>query len=407
MSHRLVVLAHYFRIYRESCLKYDLIAAMVVFFVAIPLCLGIALASGAPFFAGILSGIIGGIVVGGLSASAVSVSGPAAGLAAIVLTAITQLGSFETFLLALFFAGILQILMGTLSAGILADYVPPHVIHGLLGGVGVLLIFNQLPYIVINHGALFISFISLLSLIVLETSKHHRLKRLPASILVVLIGTVINEMLLSINSNFAQQGEQLVYIPHLTTLKDWLKQLHFPNWSAWSHLNVYNYGLILAIVASLESLLNIKASENIDPKKRRISKNRELVAQGLGNLIAGLIGGVPVTSVIVRTSVNIQAGSKTKFSAIFHGCYIFLAILFIPALLNHVPLCSLAAILVFTGYKLASPKLFKIIYQQGPQHFIPFIATLLGVATFNVLAGIMFGMLLSLVMTQKSTSMIR
>ncbi|MDF1678323.1 MAG: SulP family inorganic anion transporter [Legionellaceae bacterium] len=438
MNNTLVALYQQFHTYKQRSLKPDLVAALVVFFVAIPLCLGIALASGAPLFSGILSGIIGGIIVGSLSGSHVSVSGPAAGLAAVVITAIAQLGDFNTFLLALCLAGVFQLITGTLRAGFFAEYVPSNIIQGLLSAVGVLLIFKQLPLAFtltsslselkmhlldategfslkplrdvsyhINSGAMIISVISLLILIYFEKTSIKWLKAIPGTIVVVLFGIALNEVFVLTHSYLAQNSLQLVNIPQHSGLNDWLEQLHFPKWSAWSNPDVYIYAGILAIVASLESLLNIKASEKLDTRHTRISKNRELVAQGIGNIAAGLIGGIPVTSVIVRTSVNLQAGAKTKASAIFHGFYLLFAILLIPAFLNRIPICSLAAVLIFTGYKLSSPKLFKTIYRQGPDRFIPFLVTLIGIVTLNILTGIIIGLLTSLFFILKSNSQAR
>lgn len=438
MTNSLATLQRQFRIYRKRHLRFDLVSALVVFFVAIPLCLGIALASGAPLLSGVLSGIVGGIVVGCLSSSSVSVSGPAAGLAAVVITAITQLGDFHVFLLALFFAGFLQIITGAFKAGFFAEYVPANVIQGLLSAVGILLILKQLPLAFtltsslselkmhlldaaegfslrplrdvsyhINSGAMIISICSLLLLIYFEKTTVKWLKPIPGTIIVVLFGIALNEFFVLTHSYLAQNSPQLVNIPSHDKISDWLDQLSFPAWSAWANPNVYVYGGILAIVASLESLLNIKGAEKLDKNHRRTSKNRELLAQGFGNLCASLIGGIPVTSVIVRTSVNIQAGSKTKASTIFHGLYLLFAMLLIPSFLNRIPLCSLAAVLIFTGYKLSSPKLFKTIYAQGMDRFIPFLATLIGIVTLNILTGIIIGLLTSLFFILKSNSEVR
>lgn len=428
----------HFRVYRKRALKFDLVSALVVFFVAIPLCLGIALASNAPLISGLLSGIVGGIVVGLLSNSQVSVSGPAAGLAAVVFTAIAQLGSFDVFLLALIFAGLLQLITGSLKAGFFAEYVPSNVIQGLLSGIGILLILNQLPLAFtltssltelkmhlldsaerfslkplsdvsyhINSGAMIISIISLVMLIFFEKTKIKWLKAIPGTIIVVLFGITMNEIFLATHSYLAQSSPQLVNIPRGEEFSDLVSQLTSPKWSAWNNLDVYLYGGILAIVASLETLLNIKAAEKLDTKHRRTCKNRELVAQGIGNTLAGLIGALPITSVVVRTSVNIQAGSKTKLSSVMHGLLLFFSILLIPGLLNRIPLCSLAAVLIFTGYKLSSPKLFKTVYDQGLDRFIPFLVTTLGIVILNLLSGIILGLLVSLFFILKQNSQAR
>ena len=425
-------------VYQKRSFKFDFIAAVVVFLVAIPLCLGIALASGAPLFSGILSGIIGGIVVGCLSGSPVSVSGPAAGMAAVVLAAIAQLGDFNSFLLALMLAGLLQIVIGSLRAGFIADYVPSNVIQGLLCAIGILLIFKQLPLAFtlssdlaelkmhlldttegfevkplrdisyhINSGAMIITFISMALLIYFEKTKCSWLKIIPGPIAVVIAGIALNEVFLFSHSYLLQNSPQLVNIPEHDGFSDFLAQMQSPAWSAWTNPKIYMYALILAIVASLESLLNIKAGEKLDRKRRYCSKNQELIAQGFGNLVAGLIGGIPVTSVIVRTSVNVQAGSKTKFATILHGIFILLAVIVIPQMLNKIPLASLASILIYTGYKLTKPSIYRSIYRQGWDRFIPFIATLISIVIFNLLAGILFGLLVSLFFILKSNSQAR
>lgn len=427
-----------FRIYRHRFLKFDLIAAIVVFLVAIPLCLGIALASGAPLFSGILSGIVGGIVVGSISGSHVSVSGPAAGMAAVVLTAIAQLGDFNTFLLALVLAGVLQIIVGALRAGFVADYVPSNVVQGLLCAIGILLIIKQLPLAFtlsrdlaelkthllestesltfrplyylsyhINEGAAIISVISFAILIYADKAKSKWVQSIPAPIVVVIAGILINELYIFLNSTLAQNTPHLVNIPQHDGFSDFISQLEFPQWSSWANPKVYLYAFIIAIVASLESLLNVKAGEKLDKKRRYCSKDRELVAQGCGNLTAGLIGGIPITSVIVRTSVNIQSGAKTKASAILHGVFILFAVLLISNWLNKIPLSSLAAILIFTGYKLTKPSIYKAIYQQGMDRFIPFIATVISIVAFNLLAGILIGLAISLFYILKSNSKAR
>lgn len=427
-----------FNIYRQRHLKDDLIAGIVVFLVAIPLCLGIALASGAPLFSGILSGIIGGIVVGTLSGSQVSVAGPAAGMAAVVLAAIAQLGDFHTFLFALILAGIIQLLIGSLRAGFVADYIPSNVVQGLLCAIGILLIIKQLPLAFtlstdlkelqshllestegiafnplydlsqhINTGATVISLISLTILIYCEKTTLGWLKSIPAPIIVVIIGILLNEAFLMSESSLAQNNPHLVNIPMHNGFTDLLGQLQFPDWSAWENPKVYLYAFIIAIVASMESLLNVKAGEKLDKTHRYCSKDRELVAQGVGNMTAGLIGGIPITSVIVRTSVNVEAGSKTKMSTIFHGLFLFLAVLLIEHLLNKIPLSSLAAILIYTGYKLTDPSIYRETYQQGMDRFIPFVATVISIVVFNLLLGIIIGLFISLFFILKSNSTAR
>lgn len=426
------------RVYKSRYLKFDFISAIVVFLVAIPLCLGIALASNAPLFSGILSGIIGGIVVGSLSGSHVSVSGPAAGMAAVVLAAIAQLGDFNSFLLALTLAGLLQIMVGAFRAGFIADYIPSNVIQGLLCAIGILLIIKQLPLAFtlssdlaelkmhllettegfslkplyelsfhINSGALLISIISFFILIYFNRTSISWLKMVPGPIVVVVAGIVLNELFVYTNSYLAQNSPQLVNIPTHDGVSDFLSQLELPNWSAWINPKVYMYAVVLAIVASLETLLNIKAGEKLDKKRRYCSKDRELLAQGFGNTLAGLIGGIPITSVIVRTSVNIQSGAKTKVSAILHGIFILVAVMLIPYALNKIPLSSLAAILIYTGYKLTKPAIYKNVYEQGWDRFIPFIATIVSIVMLNLLAGILIGLFVSLFYILKSNSQAR
>lgn len=438
MSNAMTIGLRKLNIYKQRQLKFDFVAGIVVFLVAIPLCLGIALASGAPLFSGILSGIIGGVVVGILSGSQVSVSGPAAGMAAVVLTALSQLGDFNTFLLALTFAGVLQIIVGSLRAGFVADYVPSNVVQGLLCAIGILLIIKQLPLAFtlstdlqelekhlseatesvtfnplidlsyhINSGATIISLISFAILIFSEKTSIKWFKEIPAPIIVVIAGILINETFLISNSPFAQNNPHLVNIPQHNGFSDFLSQLQFPAWSSWTNPKVYLYAFIIAVVASLESLLNVKAGEKLDRNHRYCSKDQELIAQGVGNIAAGLIGGIPITSVIVRTSVNIQAGAKTKVAAILHGFFILFAVLLIAGWLNKIPLSSLAVILIYTGYKLTKPSIYTSIYQQGMDRFIPFIATVISIVAFNLLAGILIGLAISLFYILKSNSQVR
>ncbi|KTD42111.1 bifunctional SulP family inorganic anion transporter/carbonic anhydrase [Legionella parisiensis] len=427
-----------FRIYAKRYFKFDFVAAIVVFLVAIPLCLGIALASGAPLFSGILSGVIGGVIVGCISGSHVSVSGPAAGMAAVVVAAIAHLGDFNTFLVALLLAGLLQIIIGGFRAGFVADYVPSNVVQGLLCAIGILLIIKQLPlaftlsadfnelkthlletteeitlspilalYHHINTGAMLITLLSLATLIYFDLTKNKVLKEIPSPILVVILGVLLNELFQWTDSNLAQNSPQLVNIPQTDGFYDLFGQLEYPNWAALYNPKVYLYAFIIGIVASLETLLNLKAGEKLDKKRRYSSSNRELVAQGVGNMTAGLIGGIPVTSVIVRTSINIQAGSKSKISTILHGIFIFVAVLLIPGTLNKIPLSSLAAILIYTGYKLNKPTIYRSIYAQGSDRFIPFIATVIGIIAFNLLTGILIGLGVSLFYILKSNSQAR
>lgn len=424
--------------YKRTNLKFDFISAIVVFLVAIPLCLGIAMASGAPLFSGILSGIIGGIVVGSLSGSQVSISGPAAGMATVVLAGITQLGDFQVFLLALTIAGILQIIVGALRAGFIADYIPSNVIQGLLCAIGILLIVKQLPLAFtlssnlaelkehlldvtdtlslyplmnlsmhINTGASIISLSCIAVLIYLDKTKMQWLKAIPGPIIAVALGVVLNELFSVTDSFLAQNGPHLVNIPKHESFIEFFSAMQTPTWSAFTNPHVYIYAIVIAAVASLESLLNIKAGEKLDKRRAYCSKDQELLAQGFGNLAAGLVGGIPVTSVIVRTAINVQSGARTKMATILHGFFILLAIMLVPDALNKIPLSALAAILIHTGYKLSSPAIYKAVYRQGLNRFIPFIITTIGIISFNLLAGILIGLLVSLFFILKTNSQVR
>ena len=373
-------------------LQSDLPASLVVFLVALPLCLGIALGSKVPLFSGIIAGVIGGIVVGFLSGSPLSVSGPAAGLTAIVAAAILKLPTFETFLLAVVIAGIIQLVLGFLKAGILGDYVPNSVIKGMLAAIGIILILKQLPHLVgfdkdflgdetfsqadnentfseilnafgfITPGAALIGFISIAILVLFENKKikeNSILKQIPAPLLVVAIGLIINEVLNANNSSLAIQAEHLVNLPVAKNMSDFIGLFSKPDFSQLNNSTMWTVAITLAIVASLETLLSIEAIDKIDPYKRVTPTNRELKAQGIGNIISGLLGGLPVTSVIVRSSANVNAGAISKKSAIMHGILLFASVLLIPNLLNKIPLSALAAILIFTGYKLTKIPMIK------------------------------------------------
>lgn len=412
--------------YPRGYFKYDLTAGIVVFLVAIPLCLGVALASGAPLFSGIIAGILGGIVVGLISESQLSVSGPAAGMVAVVLAAITQLGSFEAFLLALCLAGLLQIIIGLFRAGFIADYIPSNVIQGLLCAIGILIILKQLPFAFtytvdnailleqlrttantlnfsalegityhLNLGACIISLISLAILIFLDTTQHPFFKKIPGPIVVVTIGVIINGIYNSLWPAFAQFSTELVNIPITGSLGSFLNLFTHPNWHAWTNPTIYLYAFILAAVASLEALLNLEAVEKLDRARRYVSRNRELVAQGVGNTLAGLLGGIPITSVIVRSSVNIQAGAKSKVSTIIHGILILAVAIAVPHWMNLVPLASLAAILIHIGYKLTKPAIYSEAYKQGFSIFLPFIITVTAIVATNLLTGILIGLFFS------------
>ena len=412
--------------------RQDLPASIVVFFVAVPLCLGIALASGAPLFAGIIAGIVGGIIVGIASGSPLGVSGPAAGLAVIVLTSIAALGSWPAFLLAVVLAGVLQLIMGFAKAGFIAYFFPSSVIKGMLTGIGLLIILKQIPHAlgydkdaigddsffqfdgentisaiikafdVITPGAVLIAMISIAILILWDkvlTKKHKIFQLIQGPIVVVVLGIVMNYLFQSGTLNFSLADDQVVRLPVAHNLTEFFSQFTFPDFSAITNVKVWEVAVVLAIVASLETLLCVEATDKMDPQKRVTPTNRELKAQGLGNIISGLIGGLPITQVIVRSSANISFGGKTKMSAILHGVFLLISAITIAGLLNMIPLASLAAILIMVGYKLAKPSLFKLMYKMGWEQFIPFTATVVGILATDLLKGITIGILFGIFYT--------
>ncbi|MDX5418634.1 MAG: sulfate transporter, partial [Hymenobacteraceae bacterium] len=370
----------------------DIPAGIVVFLVALPLCLGIALASGAPLIAGLISGIIGGIVVGIFSQSHVSVSGPAASLTAVVLVAIQNLERFEVFLLALVIGGLMQATLGLLKAGLIADYMPTSIIKGLLAAIGLILILSQLPYALgvaldksrlLNYsenfftgvhqrvsyilksmapGAIALSVISLGILIFWDRTFLRKLKLVPPFLVVVILGVVLNQLFRYAIPSFYLDGVHLVNIPAINGLSSFVT---FPDFTAIGNIQVWTYAFTIALIASIASLLAIEAADNLDPHNRRSPPNRELVAQGIGNTLAGLVGGIPITSVIVRSSVNIETGAETKLSTIIHGTLLLLSVLFLSSVINLIPLASLAVLLLVVGYKLASIAIFKSMYRKG------------------------------------------
>lgn len=405
-------------------LHHDLPASLVVFLVALPLCLGIALASGAPLFAGIIAGIVGGIVVGTISGSHTGVSGPAAGLAVIVLNSITELGSFELFLVAVVLAGFIQIGMGILKGGIIAYYFPNSIIMGMLSGIGIIIFLKQLPHAVgddrdtegdlsffqqdgentfteilhmfdyLSPGAIIITVLSLLILIMWETKyfKQNKILRLiPGPLLAVITGIGLNVLFGKIGA-LSLRPDQMVTIPISDGFSGFVNNITLPGFSALSNSQIYITALVIAVVASLETLLCVEASDKLDKHHRSTPTNRELIAQGVGNVVSGLIGGLPVTQVIVRSSANIQSGARTKVSAIFHGMLLFVSILLVPKMLNMIPLATLAAILFIVGYKLAKPSVFKVIYSQGKEQFVPFMVTILGIIFTDLLTGLGLGL---------------
>jgi len=412
-----------------SNLRYDIPAGIAVFLVAVPLCLGIALASGAPLFSGLIAGIIGGLIVPLFSRSALGVSGPAAGLAVIVLTAIQDLG-FDTFLLALFIAGIIQAGLGFIKAGIIGYFFPSSVITGMLSGIGIIIFLKQIPHAwgydgdyegnlaffqydgfntfsefshmldYISFGAVIVATISMALLLLWElpfVKNQKFLRFLPGSLVAVVASILASQLFNAYFPALAIAEEHLVSIPVAQSSADLFNQFTFPDFSQIGNPQVYITAFTLAIVASLESLLCVEAADKMDIYKRVTPTNRELIAQGIANSASGLIGGLPVTQVIVRSSANIQSGAKTKASAFVHGLMLLIAALIIPTVLNLIPLASLAAILFVVGYKLAKPELFIKMYKTGMYHFVPFIATVLGLIFTNLLLGIAIGLVIALV----------
>lgn len=405
--------------------RQDLPASIVVFFVAVPLCLGIALASGAPLISGLIAGIVGGILVGAISGSPLGVSGPAAGLAVIVLSAITELGAFETFLVAVVLAGLIQIALGLMGAGILGYFFPSSVIKGMLAGIGVLIVLKQIPHAVghdsdpegdfkyaqsdgdttfgalqsmfddITPGAVIVSATCLAILILWESvlSKRAKIFRLIQGPLVaVAFGIAYQLITTTIDSSLALSGDHLVSVPVAESFSGFLGLLTHPDWSQIGNSAVWVTAVTIAVVASLETLLCVEATDKLDPEKRITPTNRELLAQGFGNLGSGLIGGLPITQVIVRSSANIQSGGRTKLSAILHGTFLLIFVSLLPGILNLIPLASLAAILFVVGYKLARPALFKQMWGLGLSQFLPFIITIVGIVRIDLLTGIGLGM---------------
>jgi MFS superfamily sulfate permease-like transporter len=409
--------------------KSDVKSGLVVFLVALPLCLGIALASGAPLFSGIISGVVAGIVVGLLSGSQLSVSGPAAGLTAIVLAAIATLGSFEAFLLAGFLAGVIQIILGFVKAGILSNYLPSNVIEGMLAAIGIIIILSQLPHAVgfdemnegdywfmnaagdhqifttlantinfIHPGAVVVVLVSLAVLIAfLQVPFLKRLKSIPGALVAVLAGVGINEVFKATGSSWAISQNHLVSLPMPESMTQFWNQFSLPDFSQIGNTEIWVVAVTIAAVASIETLLCIEAADKMDPLKRYTDTNRELKAQGIGNMLSCLIGGIPITSVIVRTSANVNSGGRTKIAAISHGIFLMAAVLAIPFLLNKIPLASLAAILIVIGFKLASPQKFVHMWRNSKKfQFIPFVVTVVAVVTTDLLIGVGIGLAVSI-----------
>jgi MFS superfamily sulfate permease-like transporter len=412
-----------------NTLKNDIPASIVVFFVALPLCLGIALASGAPLFSGLIAGIVGGIIVGALSGSHIGVSGPAAGLAAIVLTAIGTLGGFENFLVAVVLGGAIQILFGVLRAGVIGYYFPSSVIKGMLTGIGIIIILKQIPHFfgydsdpegdfafiqvdgsntfseilnMVNNISLGPTIIAIVGLAILLlwdkvlSSKGKIFKLIQGPLVAVIIG-IVYFVFTRGNDQYGISSEHLVSVPVPSDFDSFMGQFRLPNFSAITNPAIWVTAFTIALVASLETLLCVEATDKLDPEKRVTPTNRELLAQGTGNMISGMIGGLPITQVIVRSSANIQSGGKSKKSAIIHGFLLLISVVMIPGLLNMIPLSVLAAILFIVGFKLAKPSLFKTMYDLGWKQFIPFIVTVLGIIFTDLLVGIGMGLMVGIV----------
>jgi len=404
-------------------IKNDFPASIVVFFVALPLCLGIALASDAPPLSGLIAGIIGGIVVGFLSGSKIGVSGPAAGLAAIVVTALATLGSFETFLVAVVLAGAIQILFGVLRLGVIGYFFPNSVIVGMLTGIGIIIILKQIPHLFgydiepmgadsfveqsgettlsaiahiknnITTGSMIIGFLGLVIIVFWDnvlSQKHKVFKLIQGPIIAVLVGTILK--LIFDSGNLAISSNHLVQIPIASNVDDLVGFLTFPKWSEITNPLVWTVAFTIALVASLETLLSVEATDKLDPEKNITPTNRELFAQGIGNVASGLIGGLPITQVIVRSSANIQSNAKSKTSTIIHGIFLLLAVVLLAGLLNQVPNAVLAAVLIVVGYKLAKPALFMKMWHRGWTQFLPFIVTIFVIVFKDLLWGIFTGL---------------
>lgn len=415
--------------------KSDLQSSLVVFLVALPLCLGIALASNAPLAAGLYAGIIGGIIIGSLSGSQISVSGPAAGLTVIVITSIQTLGTFQAFTLAVFIAGFIQIAFSIFKGGAIGDYFPSSVIKGMLAAIGIILILKQFPHAVgfdssfmgsesFNEASgentfsqLFVALkyfhpgavvISLLSMALMLSWEKMALKGvkffqlIPGALVAVLLSVVVNILFGFISTDLVISGDHLVSLPFKGGIDDFVAGFRMPDWSFLSNVKVYTVALTIALVGSLESLLSIDAADKIDNDGRVTNKNRELFAQGVGNSISGLIGGLPITAVIVRTSANVSAGARSKLSAIMHGFWLLACVILIPNVLNKIPLSALAAVLILVGYKLTKVELIKKMYHKGMNQFIPFAVTIVAILLTDLLVGIFIGVIVGFIFVLRS-----
>ena len=412
------LLKRHAKFYLLSFLKHDLKASITVFFVALPLCLGISLASNAPLYSGLISGIIGGILVGIISKSHLSVSGPAAGLTAICAGAVTELGSLQIFFLSVAVAGIIQILLGVFKLGGFTHFIPSAVIKGMLAAIGIILIAKQIPLLVgydeasfwtkelfniitfknaFSHvkniyqhsskGAIVIAFTSLALLIIWKKTLAKRLPFLPTSFLVVVFGALLAFLFHQFIPSLALKPQQFVNIS-----SNLFSDIKFPDYKAvFSNTDILKTAVVICIVASLETLLSIEAIDKIDLYNRITPQNRELIAQGTGNLLSGILGGLPITAVIVRSSANAEADARTKLSAIFHGIWLLVLVFFAASILNMIPYCVLAVILIRTGYNLAKPKMIVAVYKLGREQFLPFIVTIVAMLFTDLLVGVGIG----------------
>jgi MFS superfamily sulfate permease-like transporter len=417
------------KIFNFKYLKSDFSSGLVVFLVALPLCLGVALASGAPLISGIIAGVVGGIVVGALSGSQLGVSGPAAGLAVTVLTSIAELKAYDTFLLAVVLAGVFQIILGLLKAGVIGYYFPTSVIKGMLTAIGIIIILKQIPHAMgidldyegdesffqrdgqntfselgritelFNEGALVIGLISLGIMILWEQpfiKRNKILNMIPGALLAVVAGIILNTGLNILPAFFHLESNHLVSLPITNSIGDFFTLFQVPNFAAINNFAVWKVALVIAIIASLETLLSVEATDKLDPDSRITPTNRELQAQGAGNILSGLLGGLPLTQVIVRSSANIQAGGKTNLATVVHGLILLVCTIAIPTVLNQIPLASLAIVLIMVGYKLAKPAIFKEMYREGRDQFVPFVVTVVAVVFTDLLEGIGVGVFVAM-----------
>ncbi len=412
--------------YYGANFKGDFSASLVVFLVALPLCLGIALASGAPLFSGLIAGLVGGLLVSFLSGSQLCVSGPAAGLTVIVFSVIEKLGSFQGLLVSVILAGVFQLILGYLRAGIIGAFFPSAVIEGMLAAIGLILIIKQTPHATgyhtsyegdesymqetaessllelvdsishnISHGSIVISSVALCILIIWNLPRFKQyafFKNVPAALMAVIWGIAYNQYTIQFAPEWAVSTQHLVNLPPINHPAEFVDYFVFPDFSYLTRLDTYTSAATIAIIASLETLLSLEATDKLDPLKRITPTNRELKAQGIGNIVSGFLGGLPMTAVIVRSATNINAGGRTRFSCFMHGVWLLLSILFVADFLNTIPLACLSAILLHTGYKLANPAIFKHFYQKGASQFLPFIITILAILFTDLLEGMAIGM---------------